>query len=520
MKKTIKINISGVIFHIDEDAYEVLSKYLDRIHAHFKDQEGGGEIISDIEMRMAELFQARLSEHKQVISIEDVETVAGKMGDPQDFSQGEDTASSGSSVAGTKKLYRDPDHAILGGVASGMGAYLNVDPVWIRLLFVVLMLGYGFIAVLYLLLWLFIPKATTYEQKLEMEGEKVTISNIEKKVKEEYEEVKSNFRKYRRSEQYKNIGQGLNEIFIILGKILRVAFQVILILIGAGLVIGGISVALGLLGASLFHWPFHIFDMLEYGNGTLFFIAESVFDSTTLILISLALILIAGLPLFVIIYAGIRLLTGFTRTDRKVFLISLMVWLGAILLAVGSLLWQIHHFSYRSHTMEETTLNPAGDDVLVLKMDKADGLAYYTDDLPFSGDHSEIQGTDRAGNLYIEPEIAILPSQDEAYHIEIKKSSRGPSHHKAAQLADRITYPWSLKDSTLTLASGFRVDKKTPYRIQQLNISIHIPKGKYIIIPEEAEEYLDQAENEHDLWHYEMGGKKWRMSGDELTLHK
>lgn len=176
MKKTIKINLSGTIFHFDEDAYELLSSYLEKIHAHFITSEGGSEIISDIELRMAELFQSKLSESKQVITVEDVREVIKNMGDPEDFSVEQEEEKETTAPPSTKKLYRDTDNAIIGGVSAGLGAYFNIDPVWIRLIFVLLMLAYGLVGVLYILLWIFIPRAETYAQKPEMKGEKITLA--------------------------------------------------------------------------------------------------------------------------------------------------------------------------------------------------------------------------------------------------------------------------------------------------------------------------------------------------------
>jgi len=520
MKKTIKINLSGIIFHIDEDAYERLNEYLDKIHSHFKGKEGGEEIINDIEMRMAELFQARLNDHKQVLSLADIEEVTKNMGDPKDFSEEEEGKESVGAAARQRKLYRDPDNAILGGVASGIGAYLKVDPVWIRLIFVLLAFGYGIIALLYLILWLFLPKATTYKQKLEMRGENITISHIEQRVKEEYDEVRSNFRNYQRSEQYKNMTRGLNQIFMVLGRILKVAFQVVLILIGVALIITGISIILGLFGATFIHWPFPLFGLFDPGEPSLLFMAASVFDNTSIVLMSVAGILLLALPVFVILYIGIRLLSGFGKNDRGILLTSLILWLIALALAGGTVVWQMRDFSVRTHTTRETTLETAEAGTVVLDMDESADPAYYVDDLPFVDDQDEIKGTDKAGNLYIGPRINILKSPDDSYRLAVKKWSRGPSLRQAARLAESIHYQWNMQDSTLRLDSHFRIEHQTPYRIQQVAVSIYVPEGKRIAIPSEAEPYLGRARNDQNLWRYEMGGKTWEMSTEELTLYK
>ena len=520
MKKTVKINLSGSIFHIDEDAYQRLNDYLDKIHEHFKGQEGGEEIISDIEMRMAELFHDKLSGHKQVITDADVREVTTKMGEPSDFLEEEESARATGGSQRQKKLYRDPDQAILGGVASGIGAYLNVDPVWIRLLLVVLMLGYGFIAVVYILLWLFLPKATTYDQKLEMRGEHGDIPNIEKRVKEEYEQVRGNFKKYRQSDAYQNITRGLNEIFVVLGRILKAIVQVLLVLIGVALVVGGIGLILGLVGIPFIAWPFDMFDLFDHEGTALFFLFQSMLNSTAFILLAASAALLIVIPILVIFYIGLKLLSGFRARDQKVLLSALIIWVAALLITAGTAAWQMHEFTVRSHTEEKIQLNPEGASTLLLQMNAPDVRLYETDGIPFKEDIGVIRGTDPEGNLYINTEIDILKSSDDSYHLKVKKSSQGPSVSKAAGFAEQIRFNWKMEDSTLVLDNTFGIESHTPYRLQRMNLVILVPEGKRIAISKEAGEYLDDADNRENMWPFEMGGKVWVMSDDELTLHR
>jgi Putative stress-responsive transcriptional regulator len=171
MKKNISINISGIIFHIEEDGYETLRKYLDSVNRYFSTFEDSSEILSDIESRIAEIFLAKLNEGKQVITAEDVSSLIATMGNVSDFKAAEETEfaatadsgkkeekSQGQSFAGTaspnKRLYRDQKRKILGGVCAGLGHYFNVDPVWPRLILALLALGYGGGILLYIILWI------------------------------------------------------------------------------------------------------------------------------------------------------------------------------------------------------------------------------------------------------------------------------------------------------------------------------------------------------------------------------
>ncbi len=210
MQKTVNINLSGSIFYIDDDAYAVLREYLDKLENYFGNQEEGKEIINDIESRIAELFNEKLKDKSAVVNKAMVDDVISKMGQPEDF---EDETTEGQEYNNVKqeiynkqkkRLYRDIDNRILGGVCGGIAAYFNTDPVFVRVLFVILpFLSLGIIVPVYIVLWIIIPAAITTAQKLEMRGENVTIKNIEKAIRNEYEDVKEHFSKVRESKMYK-----------------------------------------------------------------------------------------------------------------------------------------------------------------------------------------------------------------------------------------------------------------------------------------------------------------------------
>jgi phage shock protein PspC (stress-responsive transcriptional regulator) len=186
MKKTVSITISGIIFNIEEDGYDVLRRYLDTISGYFTQSDGKDEIMADIEARIAELFQERMDDRKMVITAEDVEEVINVMGRPEEY-VGEDTEF-GSSTAGegyrrrgSRRVYRDMEGNLIGGVCSGIAHYFGWDPLWIRLIWALLAIGFGFGFLLYIILWIIIPEAKSTSEKLEMTGEAVNVENIKKK---------------------------------------------------------------------------------------------------------------------------------------------------------------------------------------------------------------------------------------------------------------------------------------------------------------------------------------------------
>ncbi len=200
MKKTLTVNISGIVFHIDEDAYARLSAYLEKIRAYFESDVGCDEIISGIESRIAEVFQEKKQDQRQVVTIEDVDEAISQLGEPSQIS-GEDDAGAETTEPedpetdeeyAPKRLFRDPDNKYIGGVCGGLGAYFNIDPTWIRIIFLLTLFAYSFGLILYIILWIVIPKARTMGDRLSMKGEKINLSNIEKSIKEDLNDIKKN----------------------------------------------------------------------------------------------------------------------------------------------------------------------------------------------------------------------------------------------------------------------------------------------------------------------------------------
>jgi len=195
MKITVSINLGGYSFNIDEDAYAELKMYLKNLELHFASEESSSEILSDIESRLSELFRTKITTYKQVINIDDVRQAITVMGTPEDISDSEGpTARKKFSSPGYHRMYRDPDHRVIGGVCSGMGAYWEIDPLIVRLIFVVITLAGGIGALVYLILYVVLPEARTTAQKIEMKGAPVNIHNITDSVKKEFNTVRKNMK--------------------------------------------------------------------------------------------------------------------------------------------------------------------------------------------------------------------------------------------------------------------------------------------------------------------------------------
>jgi len=255
MKKTFTINISGSIFHIDEDAYEKLQRYLHMLNRHFGAVIEGQEILQDIEARISEVFMEKTSNKVEVITDAMVDELIVRMGKPEDFMESGDEETSEKAQPETnaqpegqrvrRRLYRDGDNRVFGGVCSGMGAYFNIDLVIMRLIFALSFFLIGpFNLLMYFILWIAVPKALTTGQKLEMRGMEATVSNIERSIKEEVNEVGENYHKFMNSKD-ENGQSRVDRFGDVVNSSFRVVVRVLVLVLGVLLIIGGIASLIG-----------------------------------------------------------------------------------------------------------------------------------------------------------------------------------------------------------------------------------------------------------------------------------
>ncbi|MDR0892036.1 MAG: PspC domain-containing protein [Mediterranea sp.] len=242
MKKTLTVNLGGTVYHIDEDAYQLLDNYLANLKSFFRRQEGADEIVADMETRIAELFAEKITAGKQVITIADVEEVIARVGKPEEFELADDGTSASSTGQDRRReeqakqeeqarpkrnLYRDPDHKALGGVAAGLAAYFGWDMAWTRVVMVILLfIPYCPMLLLYLILWIVIPEAHTATEKLNMRGEPVTVENIGKTVTDNFEQVSGRVNDYVNSGKPRSFLQSVGDVLL---TIVTVIFKVLVV---------------------------------------------------------------------------------------------------------------------------------------------------------------------------------------------------------------------------------------------------------------------------------------------------
>ncbi|MDO4181509.1 MAG: PspC domain-containing protein [Bacteroidales bacterium] len=328
MKKTLTINLGGTVFHIDEDAYRLLDNYLVNLRLHFRREEGAEEIVRDMEQRISELFADRLNNDRQVITIEDVEEVIARMGKPEEFSDaeaGEETRRSETTGSNrVRRLFRDPDDRVLGGVMSGLSAYIGCNVVVLRL--IALLLGcfvHAFIVV-YIVAWIIIPLANTAAEKLAMRGEPINVENIGRTVTDGFERVNDYVRSDHSRSILQKVGEGIVAVAGFLIKFLLVLIgiccaPVLLVLLVVLLAL--FMVATGLIAAV----PAVLYEVLPSVDWSLVNL-----HPWSMALLSISGILVIGIPIVGLIHLLMRCFGGWQPMSTVTKVIFILLWLVAL----------------------------------------------------------------------------------------------------------------------------------------------------------------------------------------------
>ena len=524
MKKTFTVNISGIVFNIDEDAYSVLNDYLQSIKKHFANTEGRDEIISDIESRIAEILTESITDTKEVISIEDIEKVIKAIGLPDEFEidEEEPTAkqrSAGRSGKDTKRLYRDPDNTMISGVCGGLGAYFHTDPVWFRLAFVILALaGVGTGIVIYIVLWVVIPLASTTAEKLEMRGERVDLSNIEKSIRQEIDNLKDKFNDFtkeakntykKKSKEHRNevnnIGTVLLRILEVFGKIVLIFFGIVLLLIGVSLVAAFAVAIFGIGDFFIFPGPkdFHI---IPYNEIALLLFGNS--DRGAFLLTGIMLFL--GIPMLMMIYGGSRLVFRFPKI-RYIGVVSLALWIAGLIITAFYGTYLVREFQFDSKIKKTVALNvPEGKPLYLKLVEDEESKRIYRYAKYISIDNESIYlMNDKKGGFYGEPGLTIKKSKDSTMKMKISYYALGRNDFIAKERAENIVYNYNINDTLILFNRFFEIKNEKLYRGQYVWITLEIPEGRQVDIGEDMSEILRNS------WYhsrYTLSGNTYEMN--------
>ncbi len=337
MKKTLTINLSGIVFNIDEDAYEVLNEYLRKLEIQFSDEDGK-EVMRDIEARLAELFtNTSKYSNSAVITINDVNSAIKQLGTAEEigseennYTHQEPKAKDAESRRRYRKFYRDGDNKILGGVAAGLAAYLGLEVTITRLILILLAITVlGWLIPIYLLVWLIAPEATTTAQKLEMQGIEPSIENM---------------KSYLNSEQFR---ESASRVGSRLGEIIKWLFRIAAIIVGLFFAFIGIIV-IGALTIALIS--------IITGMGSVIFggILPLANPNTTLITFIIATLVALLIPIVSIIMTTIRLIRRDNTPHKSGWgWMWFIIWIIASIVSINTLLVSIPNIVNTLNNLDE-----------------------------------------------------------------------------------------------------------------------------------------------------------------------
>jgi phage shock protein PspC (stress-responsive transcriptional regulator) len=522
MNKVINININGLVFYIDEEAFEILNTYLNALKRHFSTEEGGDEILADIESRIAEMLTERLKNRNEVVAIGDVQTVIAAMGQPEQMADSESGAKTASeqksnsySFEPGKRMYRDPDHKIIGGVCSGISEYLGLDPTWIRLIFVLaVFLGFGSGLLVYAVLWIILPEAKTPSEKLEMRGERVNISNIEKTVKENIDVIKDKFNKEFRhfeSKDFKNRAQnffegvfeGISGAFGSVFYVFARLFSFLIAFISIMAIIAILCMILGSLGFISLSIPAITYDFFDSGQQA--------------IAITVLLIIVISLPFIGLLFRATRYLAGYKRRNRTLGAIFGSIWIMAfIALAVLGLRGASKFSRSYSYSVTDQLKKPAHDTLYLAVNDNGTGIGYHgMGDIQLDHVLNHFRSAGDNNDLGI-VSLDISRADDQNLSLEKYYHSRGETIKDAHDYASSIRYGFFQRDSLITFDEGFKIPPGSKWSGQNLSLNLQLPVGEVVVFKNGMEKIIYDIDNLTDTYDEDMIGHKWMMTAEGL----
>lgn len=539
MNKTININLGGFFFHIDETAYQKLKRYLESISKSLsEDSQGKNEIIADIEARISELLSEKITDARQVVNEGDIENIIAIMGQPEDYAEAEEGYSQANysyqrNNTSGKKLFRDGDDKFLGGVASGIAHYFDVDAIWIRLAMLALFFGAGVGIIIYMIFWILLPEAKTTAEKLQMEGEPVNIDNIERKIREEFTNVSENVKDFANnaSERIKDganefsekmtqtfsaktkKNNGLQDFLNTIGAIFLTFFRIIGKFIGVILVFIAAAVILSLIVGG---FSVGSLEFLSIEDGFISY-PDFFYDATLpKWLLTLSILVLAGIPFVVLFVLGLRILSSNVKKLSKSTSLSLLgVWLIALMIIGFTAIEFGTTHAKHGKFVEKNTLNITKKDTLVLKM-KNDDTLYYQHNLRRNSRKQEvdINGQTKIYSNYIGLDVK-KSSANKAYVI-IQKESRGRNRVLANKTAEKIEYKYIIENNELILDTYFLTETKNIFKDEEIEITVFVPENTNVFFDSSTKYFIQDIKNETNMFDRDMASHYFKMTQKSL----
>ena len=505
MNKTVNINLASTFFHIDENAYQILERYLRKLKEGFKDTAGGEEILQDIEARIAELFQDLKTNPDYVINTADVEKVIGIMGEPETVLSEEDINTSQEKIH--RKLYRDPEDKYIGGIAAGLGHYFKIDATWIRLIWLFLgLFSGGVFTLIYILFWILVPLAKTTGDLLRMKGEPVNIATIKKKIKEEFDDVTTKIKDLDYEKAGSTLKKKSKNFFQFLENLIRKIPSIILKLIGLLFLLISIS--------SIFALFIGSFVLLGLGNLLLpfKFVDLGVFPDSFW---RIALILVVLIPFIFLFSLGIRLLRG---VSSRIGSVSRLVLFSLWIIAIGALVFTgTNQIRKNSITATQTTIHE-----LAIEHEDTLRVSLFINEIKPNSWKFKKNNPLNALSRRIEKSqklvtLSIKSNKLSSTSLEIQASAKGADEKKAQQAVEQLTYRWEQEGDILFLDDQIKNQPLSGFQTKNIEMTLLLKEGQIIALDESLRKVLSYPVENNQNWNSRStAGYLWKMGPQEL----
>ena len=513
MNKTVNINIGGMIFHIDEDAFQKLTRYFESIKRSLSNSSGQDEIMKDIEMRVAELLIEKQKSDKHVINNKDVDEVITVMGQPEDYKIDDDQEEKASEpfypYTKSKKLYRDKDRGTIAGVCTGLGHYFGIDAVWLKIIFLLLAFtSFGVIA--YFVLWIAMPKAVTTSEKLEMTGEPVTISTIEKKVREEFDSVSNKFKNGEFDKMGNEIKTGAEKVAGGIGEVFTNIFKVFAKILGAMIVVFSSPSLLGIFIGSIVL----MFSSSMPENYILNHISTPIGLETPLWVQGLLFLLSAGIPMFFFLILGLKLLVTNLKSIGNIAKFSLLgIWIISIGILISLGIKEATQIAYDGKDVKKETINITPTDTLFVKFKNND---FYSKDIDHDTDFRLTQDEKNNEIIYSNNvTIEIMKTDELTPYLQVEKLAVGKSAIEARNRAEKIRYGYKIEGNQLILDNYLLTDVTNKFRDQKVALFLYLPKGTLFKADENVQNY-DRTDNDFFNLHFSSKDYLYKVGDSQV----
>jgi len=518
MDKTININLGGILFNIDEDAFRILRDYLQALNSRFANVQGGHETIEDIELRIAEIFQSQKG-LAGAVTKENVESMIAIIGKPEDFDTSGPESDAPLFTTQKKRLYRNPDDKIIGGVSSGIAANLDTDPVLFRILFVLTTIFFGVGFFVYIGLWLALPEARTESQKRSMHGNAYHKQG-NSAVTNEFSTVPGTTTGTNTYNSTSKLGNAVNEVFRALGKVFYIILRIFLIIIGVSLVLTGFLFILCFVMIFIFKYP-GIFSIDSAGVNLVYFtdFLKFIVNPAAVPWLMILTTVVVVLPMIALIYWGVKMIFWFRARDGVVSLVALVVWVMclAALAIIG--FNEGVSFAETGKSSVETVLPQTPDTIYITTDHKIADLKYQKQ-ISLPHEEYSVFLNEEKKELYIRPYLSVDPSDDKVSRLEVRKRSTGRNEFEAVKKTEALIYNYRFKKDTLNIDEYFTIPSGRKWSADEIGLHLYIPSGTILKFDNTSRILVHSHfhnENEDYLtsrWESETGN--WVMTSDGL----